>query len=877
MSTRANVSWSLATTALAVFVAGAQPLYAQCPEWEPGFHPGGPDSIPEALAAFDDGGGADLYLAGFFSVCGDKRAAGVARWDGTSWSGVGAELAATATDLTTFDDGGGDDLYLSGYFTHVGGVPADGIARWDGTSWSALGSGLDSYAGALAVYDDGGGDALYATGNFTLAGGVPANRIARWDGTSWSALGSGLGIGYVSALAVHDGGGGDALYVAGSFATAGGITVNGIARWDGTSWSALGGGFLGITCLAAYDDGGGAELYAGGGFVVAGGAPADYVAKWDGTTWSGLGSNVNGTPSRMASFDDGFGCELYVTGTFTQAGTVTVEGCARWNGTGWSAVDPAAGAVRALEVFDLGSGADLYAAGGDYAGGGGANAGIRRLDGGSWTFLGLDDSTLSGPATALHVYEEGGGDELYATGYFATAGGTWVNGIAGWDGTSWSALGGGLTSSGLPGSGQALGSFAGELIVSGFFDAAGGVAADGIASWDGTSWSALGSGLNAQALVSFDAGGGERLYAGGWFTVAGGAPADYVAEWDGTSWSAVGSGLDGAVQVLAVFDDGSGAELYAAGSFTDYLARWDGTSWATFGSDLNGGATRLAVFDDGGGDELYVGGWFTSAGGTPVSNIAKWDGTSWSAVGAGLESGAVALAVAGSGTAGGPALYAAGSFPTLGGKLAKWDGTSWTALAADMDNEPAVLAAFDDGDGEALYASGYFRRFGDVVSLFFGKHYDPCASPVSSPFCFGTDAVCPCGNGGLGDRGCDIRQGTGGVKLDLARQETTPNNRATFEATGFPVTANPAGVVIRGATIDPAAHVAFGDGIRCVGTPVVRLGAASAAGGSSTHTFGHGSMAGSGTFYYQLWFRNTPAMFCTPDAFNLSNGRTLIW
>ena len=32
---------------------------------------------------------------------------------------------------------------------------------------------------------------LYAGGDFTTAGGVTANRIAGWNGTSWSALGVG--------------------------------------------------------------------------------------------------------------------------------------------------------------------------------------------------------------------------------------------------------------------------------------------------------------------------------------------------------------------------------------------------------------------------------------------------------------------------------------------------------------------------------------------------------------------------------------------------------------------------------------------------------------------------------------------------------------
>ena len=84
-------------------------------------------------------------------------------------------------------------------------------------------------------------------------------------------------------------------------------------------------------------------------------------------------------------------------------------------------------------------------------------------------------------------------------------------------------------------------------------------------------------------------------------------------------------------------------------------------------------------------------------------------------------------------------------------------------------------------------------------------------------------------------------------------------------------------VVIRARTIEPS-PVTFGDGLRCIGTPVVRLGGVVAFGGTSIHTFGHGTGAGGGDFYYQLWFRNTPVTFCNPTAaFNLSSGRTLTW
>jgi len=148
-------------------------------------------------------------------------------------------------------------------------------------------------------------------------------------------------------------------------------------------------------------------------------------------------------------------------------------------------------------------------------------------------------------------------------------------------------------------------------------------------------------------------------------------------------------------------------------------------------------------------------------------------------------------------------------------------------------------------------------------------------------FCDSSDgalATCPCANPGSPDTGCDIQQGTGGVGLCVVAQEISPNNRVTLAGAGFPAASTPAAIVIRAADLDNASPVVFGDGLRCIGVPLVRLGAAFASGGVSEHTFGHGAMAGSGTFYYQLWFRNTPVMFCDPAAaFNLSNGRTLVW
>jgi hypothetical protein len=139
---------------------------------------------------------------------------------------------------------------------------------------------------ALTVYDDGSGagPALCAGGRFASMEGVAAIGVASWDCSSWSPLGSGLGVLFsrVTALEVFDdqSGAGAALFA--GFNSAGGVAARSIARWDGSSWSALGTGFTAeVSALAVFDDGngGGPALCAGGSFLV---SPAgdSYIAKW---------------------------------------------------------------------------------------------------------------------------------------------------------------------------------------------------------------------------------------------------------------------------------------------------------------------------------------------------------------------------------------------------------------------------------------------------------------------------------------------------------------------------------------------------------------------------------------------------------------------
>ncbi|MEM8997404.1 MAG: hypothetical protein AAGF23_21650, partial [Acidobacteriota bacterium] len=253
-------------------------------------------------------------------------------------------MNGTGEALAVFDDGGGAALYVGGDFSTAGGVDADHIARWDGTTWSALGDGVDDTVFALAVYDDGTGPALYAGGRFRNAGGAAASGVARWDGSTWSPLGGGTSTAQVFALGVYDGGAGPALFVGGDFDDAGGVTVNNIARWDGASWSALGGaGAEGVNgavrALAEFDGGpAGSALYVGGSLASAGGQTAARLVRWDGASWSsppGGAAAPEGPVFALGLFDFGDG-ERLVTGSFAGSpGSGTGRFLTSFDGTGW--------------------------------------------------------------------------------------------------------------------------------------------------------------------------------------------------------------------------------------------------------------------------------------------------------------------------------------------------------------------------------------------------------------------------------------------------------------------------------------------------------------------------------------------------------------
>ena len=216
----------------------------------------------------------------------------VVKWNGTAWSSI----VATAANGTIYDIAidSSNNIYACGNFTTINGVSVNRIAKWNGTMWSALGTGLTGgTAYRLAIY--GASTAVYVAGQFTNASGTSVNYIAKWNGSAWSAMGTGLSSGLSElrgAMAVNQSNGD--LYVGGEFTSAGGTTVNKIAKWNGTAWSALGSGTVGLNhnCYSLYITG--SKVYAGGIFTAAGGITANCIACYNtsNNTWSAVGTGT---------------------------------------------------------------------------------------------------------------------------------------------------------------------------------------------------------------------------------------------------------------------------------------------------------------------------------------------------------------------------------------------------------------------------------------------------------------------------------------------------------------------------------------------------------------------------------------------------------
>jgi trimeric autotransporter adhesin len=449
--------------------------------------------------------------------------------------------------------------------------------------------------------------------------------------------------------------GGD-IVVGGSFAVADATAANNIARWDGSTWRALGSGAnSGVTCLVRLPGG---DLVAGGFFGTMGGQPCNRIARWNGASWSPIGAGFSGPVFALRVLPNG---DLVAAGQF--AGAV-----ARWNGATWSPLGQGLGT-------GIGNSLALRPNGELIVGGSFAGAGPFRWDGVTWSSIaGFDaGSTVSSAVTTL------------ATGSVAIVGTFAIGGqprqLAIWNGGTLQPL---APPPNFTLTGSLLGASNGDLVLGGF-DPLGTIPS--LVRWNGTTWATV-PGLTARVYALVETSTGSLLVG----SQSGPAPfAASVLREEPNGWRGLGAPPPPDVRDSIRTRSG---DVVVGGSFASFggsaaanLARWDGSAWSGLGAGVDGPVRALANAPNG---DLVVGGNFQQAGGAPAARIARWNGAAWSTLGGGLPTASTALAVTQNGY-----VYALDE----SGVLRQFRGTTWSTLEVPgFVNTDAGLAALPNGD-----------------------------------------------------------------------------------------------------------------------------------------------------------------------------------
>ncbi len=215
--------------------------------------------------------------------------------------------------------------------------------------------------------------------------------------------------------------------------------------------------------------------------------------------------------------------------------------------------------------------------------------------------------------------------------------------------------------------------------------------------------------------------------------------------------------------------------------------------------------------------------------------------------------------------------------------VASWDSTgaprwSWRYSGAGTgSNEGAGFAAIN-GD-QVILAGDVDTGLGTLRDSLILR-----LTRTAVEYCVGTGSgtPCPCGNTSAPEQhaGCANSFGLGARLVDQGASSLAAD---TFVLAGSQMP-NGTALYFQG-TIQASggAGVAFGDGLRCAGGTVNRLGMKTNAAGASQYPAGgdpsvsvRGLVTTPGTRTYQACYRNA-ALFCTASMFNLSNGLLVTW
>ncbi|NUM50544.1 MAG: T9SS type A sorting domain-containing protein [Flavobacteriales bacterium] len=295
-----------------------------------------------------------LYIGGGFKMLNGDTVFGIVKYDGSNFYRMGCGLGWDCS--TTFIGNLGSSIYgakgicrynneifTTGAFSNSNGIQLNGLARWDGNNWQPMGTGLkNEYGGnsggsSLKVLNN----ELYVCGYMDSCAGVAVNGIAKYNGVSWSAVHNIPRFNpnqsnYIYDMEIYNGD----IYVSGNFYDSIGGDIWRIARWNGSQWVGVDGGMKGgigdVNKMVVYKG----LLYAAGVFESAGSNPhAKYIATWDGTKWENVGGGISYSGSAQISDMKVYKDKLYIVGWFSQAGGIPAKQLAVWDGVNWCSFD----------------------------------------------------------------------------------------------------------------------------------------------------------------------------------------------------------------------------------------------------------------------------------------------------------------------------------------------------------------------------------------------------------------------------------------------------------------------------------------------------------------------------------------------------------
>ena len=459
--------------------------------------------------------GPSIYVGGKFTQAGGNNASNIARWGGSAWNSVGAGTDDPVFSIEKKADG---SFVVGGTFENAGGTNSPNIAILNGNSWSSADGGVTTkhpgagvFATVIIPASVSGIEKVIAVGKFSAAGSIAASQIAEYKGATWSSMSVGQRSGVNGPVRAIVSNGSDIL-VGGYFSATGTVDANNIAKWNKTTstWSEIGGGLNHGAVLAIATSG--SNIFAGGNFEEdENGAALNGIAKFDGSSWVPLGTGVDGSDFPMVhAIATGSGGDVFVGGNFITAGGTTVNGIARWNDSSqqWFAMGSGVtnGSVHAIEVI----GNDVYVGGTfQYVDGQAIKHFAKWSSANGWSAVeNIDDNVYALDAAA---------GVLYVGGAFTNVGSLTANKVAKYTlaNDTWSTLGTGLGADAV----SALKAFnATTVTVAGSFDTADGSLVSGLAYYNG-SWTDLGSGGN-EPLRAIDT-DSDGVWVGGYFSQIG--------------------------------------------------------------------------------------------------------------------------------------------------------------------------------------------------------------------------------------------------------------------------------------------------------------------------------------------------------------------